>query len=339
MSRKELTDFEHGAIYGLWKGEKHSIREIASVLNIPKSTVLDHIKKFKEGAMTFTSRSGRPSKLNEYDKRVLVRDVIKNRRMTIKETTQIFNTSRSVKVSFRTVQRTLHSLGYYGRTAKKKPFVSLINKKKRFYWSYARRFWKNEWDFIIFSDESRFELFKNDSNNWVWRKADEKYKKECLRPTVKKSDGIMVWGCFCRDTIGPLVLIEDNVTALKYVDILEENLLPFLNELGKDIYSFQDDNAPVHRAQKVKRWIEKNSINVIPWPPQSPDLNPIENIWAELERKIRSKKVRPRNKREFFGVLENEWYNLNLDYLNRLIDSMPYRVNEVVKNKGYPTRY
>ncbi|CAJ0892470.1 8228_t:CDS:2 [Entrophospora sp. SA101] len=56
----------------------------------------------------------------------------------------------------------------------------------------------NEWNKIIFSDESRFLLFQNDSNDWVWRIPGERYKKEYLSPTVKKSDGIMVWGCFTR---------------------------------------------------------------------------------------------------------------------------------------------
>ena len=63
--------------------------------------------------------------------------------------------------------RTLHSMGYYGRTGRKKPLVSEINKKKRLFWCYDKKNWQDEWNFIIFSDESCFELFRNDANQWV----------------------------------------------------------------------------------------------------------------------------------------------------------------------------
>ena len=59
-----------------------------------------------------------------------------------------------------------------------------------------RQKWEKEWDSIIWSDESRFEIFNNDSKNWVWRKKDEKYQVDCLKSTVKNSKGVMVWGCF-----------------------------------------------------------------------------------------------------------------------------------------------
>ena len=90
----------------------------------------------------------------------------------------------------------MHAQNIYGRKSVKKPLVSEINEKKRLFWCHARKNWINEWDKIIFSDESRFELFQNDSNNWVWSIPGEKYNKKYLSPTVKKSKGIMVWGCF-----------------------------------------------------------------------------------------------------------------------------------------------
>ena len=95
----------------------------------------------------------------------------------------------NIVASQSTIRRALHSEGIYGRKAVKKPFISEI---KGMVGVMQENIGKNEWRKIIYSDESRFELFQNDSNNWVWRMPGEKYNKKYLSPTVKKSKGIMV---------------------------------------------------------------------------------------------------------------------------------------------------
>jgi len=199
--------------------------------------------------------------------------------------------------------------------------------------------WDNEWENIIWSDESRYELFNNDSRNWIWRKKDERYKSDCLKPTVKNSVGIMVWGCFCNNKLGPLVLVEGNLNSDRYIELLKEYLLPYLNNLNIENPIFQDDNAPCHASNKTKQWKEDNLIERLPWPAQSPDLNPIENLWNELETRIRKHKPIPKNKTEFFAALQEEWYKIDESRLTRLVKSMPNRIREVIKNKGYPTKY
>jgi transposase len=206
-----------------------------------------------------------------------------------------------------------------------------------------RRNWNNEWNNIIWSDESRFELFNNDSQNWVWRRKDEKYKVDCLKPTVKSSIGVMVWGCFCNNRLGPLVLIEGTLNSDRYIDLLQEYLLPFLNDLGIENHIFQDDNAPCHASAKTKSWKENKSIEILPWPAQSPDLNPIESLWNILEKRIRNRIKKYdsslTNKNNFFIALKEEWYSIEEDQLIKLVNSMPNRVNAVIENKGYPTKY
>lgn len=331
----ELTDFERGEIIGLWKAN-FSTREIEKVLKHPQKTISNIIIKYRdEGITTTAQRSGRPKILSDQDKRHLIRTVKKDRNIAIEELTDNFNKSLTISVSTSTVRNYLHQEGYFGRVAKKKPYVSENNRKKRLGWCRMRKDWKEEWDKVIFSDESRFELFNNDSHNWVWRKTDEKYKKECLKPTVKKSIGIMVWGCFHKNSIGPLVIVEGNINGARYRELLEEYLIPFYNE----DYLFQDDNAPCHTANLVKEWKEEMLINILPWPAQSPDLNPIENLWSELERKVRSHKPRPKNKDELIQVVKQEWNNIDNNTLIKLIESMPRRVEAVIKNKGNPTKY
>ena len=89
----------------------------------------------------------------------------------------------------------------------------------------------------------------------------------------------------------------------------------------------EDDNVPVHMARIVKKWKVENLDNWLPWPAQSPDLNPIKNLWDILERKVRMHKPLPKNKQELMNILEDEWYKLEPEKLTKLIDSMPRRVN------------
>lgn len=117
--RRELTDFERGEIVGLSKGG-FSQRNITKILDIPKSTVGEVIKKYnKVGLTTTASHSGRPKVLSERDSRHLVKIAKENRSNTLEEITENFNTSMAISVSTRTVQRILHKEGYSGHAAKK----------------------------------------------------------------------------------------------------------------------------------------------------------------------------------------------------------------------------
>jgi len=180
----------------------------------------------------------------------------------------------------KTLSKYLHEQGFYSRVGVRKPFVSEKNRIKRLTWARERREWLDEWESVIWSNESKFELFRGNGKRLVWRQPHEKYDVNCLIPTVKSGQqGVMVWGCFTKYNLGPLVKLDGKVTAVVYIDILKNYLLPFLDDLDdQENYLFQEDNAPIHTARIVKSWKEENEVDSIPWPAQSPDLNPIENL-------------------------------------------------------------
>src|SRR5438132_10377260 len=199
----ELSDLERGMIVGLHLGKKHTYQEIAAIVNRSKGAIQGVIERYMdERVITTTQRSGRPTKLSKRDEQQLLREVKKDRSITLETLTEAFNKSLNNSVRSRTVQRTLHNYGFYSRVAKKKPLVTEKNKKIRLEWCKRMKNWKEEWDRVVFSDESRYLIFKNDAHKLVWRRCDEKYKQDCLAPTVKHSDGVMVWGCFCKDNMG-----------------------------------------------------------------------------------------------------------------------------------------
>lgn len=150
----------------------------------------------------------------------------------------------------------------------------------------------------------------------------------------------MVWGCFAKNMLGPLVIVDGRLNARSYEDLLERHLLPFYGGLNTDLPClFQDDNAPCHRAHTVTSWKDDNMINTLLWPAQSPDLNPIEHLWDVLERRVRARRPHPKNKGELIIALKEEWLNIDQSILENLVDSMPRRIEAVIKSKGYPTKY
>lgn len=338
--RKELSEFQRGEIIGAWKCD-FSERKISEILNYPKSTVHDVITMYKNGLETAPSRSGRPPIITERDGRHLMNNLNKNRKTNIQELCEEFVTSTSTNVSEITLRRYLHKNNIYGRIGVKKPFVNAANKLKRWGWAKSKKDWVDEWENIIWSDESRFEVFKGDGKRYVWRNSKEKYNPKCLIPTFKSGqESVMIWGCFTKNKLGPLVRLEGRITANIYIEMLENHLLPFINDLeNKDNYTFQEDNAPIHTAKIAKKWKVDNNIKSLPWPAQSPDLNPIENLWDELDRQVRKHRPLPKNQDDLWNILQEEWLKLDENIYKNLIDSMPHRIAAVITNKGNPTKY
>ena len=167
----------------------------------------------------------------------------------------------------------------------------------------------------------------------------EEYHSKCTVPTVKHNGGsVMVWGCFSRSGVGNLCFIEGNMDRFLYREILRKNLLQSCQKLGlENSFVFQHDNDPKRTAGLVKDWLKQKKIETLNWPPFSPDMNPIEHLWDELERRM--KKHHPKNKEELKEILLKEWNNIGTDVTEKLVDSVPNRLYECVRMRGYPTRY
>ncbi len=148
----------------------------------------------------------------------------------------------------------------------------------------------------------------------------------------------MIWGAMSSAGVDPLCLLKTNITAPVYQDILEHFMLPSADQLFKDAdFIFQQDLAPAHTAKSTKSWLNDHGVDVLDWPANSPDLNPIKNLWSIVKRKIRNK--RPKKCRWAEGHCQRNLGFIPPQQCHKLITSMPRRIEAVIKAKGTPTKY
>lgn len=181
-------------------------------------------------------------------------------------------------------------------------------------------------------------LYCSDGKIKVWRLADERYKDQYLEKTVKYNGGnIMVWGCFSKNGVGKLHFIEGLMDSVEYVNILANNLKHSAELLGHENWVFQQDNDPKHTSNRAKSFFAKKRIEVLEWPSQSPDLNPIEHLWAFIKSKLKGEKFK--NKNDLSIAVETIWYGISKDFCAKLVDSMGKRIISCVRAKGKNTKY
>ena len=225
-----------------------------------------------------------------------------------------------------------------GRVAAKKPLLRPINKKKRLAWAKKHRNWTSEeWKSVLWTDESKFEIFGSHRRVYVRRRKGERMSAACVVPTVKHGGGsVMVWGCFAGDKVGDLFRVCGILNQNGYHSILQRHAIPSGLRLVGQLFTFQQDNDPKHTSKLCKNYLAKKEsdkqLKIMIWPPQSPDLNPIELVWNELDRKVKAKQ--PTSAAHRWQLLQEAWQNISPDFLMKLINRMPRICEAVIKAKG-----
>ena len=309
------------------EGPKWAQERVAKYLKISPGMVQMWITRYKDtGSVDDVPRTGRSRATNEKQDMAMVKIIDENPTLTSEEVANKIS-KKGVIVSSRTVRRRLNQSGLnYGRPTKK-PLLKPEHIKKRLNW--ASENINRDWSRVVFTDESTFRY--NQCINRLWKRKGE---HKIVR-VVKSSTKVNLYGSFSARGFGKLVIFTGNLTGKKLVQIYKRGLLPSAQKMYGNKTSnwiLQEDNDPKHKSRVANAWKAENNIQVMSWPPYSPDCNPIENVWGLLKTKLARKKYK--SIRSFISNIKKEWNDLSRDYAVKLAESCQQRCASVIENGG-----
>ncbi|CAH1972192.1 unnamed protein product [Acanthoscelides obtectus] len=187
-------------------------------------------------------------------------------------------------------------------------------------WCRQRSLWDQEWNSIVFSDESRFCLGMHDGRARVRRRRGERRNPQFfVERHVHHTVAVMVWGAIAYGSRSPLIFIRGNMNAQRYIhEVLEPHLLPYLDTLADPTF---------------------NDVTLLPWPPRSPAVSPIEHVWDMMGTRLLNLRRPPQTLEAFREELVVAWNEIPQEDIGHLIRSMPRRVGECVAHQGAFTHY
>ncbi|GFT18213.1 transposable element Tcb1 transposase [Trichonephila clavipes] len=222
------------------------------------------LKRFSEtNFIADRERSGRPRKTSLREDRLLHRISLSNRKLNSSQILKQWTLTSNVSMCPRTVRGRLLEIELRGCKARPKPLLTEFQRKRRLTWAREHSLWTIK--------------------DWEKPSVSETHSK-----VPDKSDGM---GSMSSHGVGRLHIVSGTMKAMDYIEILQNKLLPTARDLfGNQSWVFQDDNAPCHRAKVVQKWLKDHTVNRMSWPEQSPDLNPIENLWFKIGHEISKEK-------------------------------------------------
>lgn len=329
-----LSTGERKAIIRL-RDEGETYRSIAKIFNKTPASIFKVVKTFRnEGRVDRSYSPGRP-KITTKRIDIRIKNIsASNPKLSVPKILSKLALEGKTTPSLSTIRRRLYVDGKHGRDVRKIPFISQINKAKRMKF-YADNVLKPEsfWYKILWTDESMIRMKYNGGQMYVWRKSNEALSFKCTKPTLKSGDkGLMVWGCISAFGVGKIVVLEGKTDSQVYLNLMKNVIVPEGKRLIGEDFILQQDNAPIHKAKIVSKYIADENINILEWPPQSPDLSPIENTWAWLKTKI--SESGPRNLTELKDLIIETWQSFTPEMCRKYVLSLPRRLALMSQNNG-----
>lgn len=320
-------------IIRLHEQEHLSEREIAKRFGLAPSTIHYWIVKETRGPDPNQPKRGRPRKTDELTDLYIQNASTTNPFMSAVD----IRNELAPEVSVDTVRKRLKEKGLRCRIPARKPHLNSTHIQKRLQFAINHIGWGvNEWSEIIFSDEKIFRASSRGPLR-VYRprlsdRFDERFVVSSTNPRGRFT--ICVWMAFGKNFKIIHKIERRTLNAEYYTDVI----LPLVeNALVENDLTFMHDRSPIHTSRLTTHWLETRNINVMEdWPPKGPDMNPVENVWAELVRRTRQDSE---NKDQLWESVNDAFDQLDDHYFDNLIQSMPRRIAAVLQKRGRWTKY
>lgn len=238
----------------------------------------------------------------------------------------------NIRVSRSTVRRRLQAKNVQYRPTIKKPLLTKIHVEKRLRW--ATENLDTDWSKVIYTDESSFWLSNHLSHTWC------SASNRTVVRTIKHPQKVHVYGAFCEQGFGNLTIFTGNLDAARMVKLYRSTLLPTARKYyggDKSKWILLEDNDPKHKSHLCSDWKDEHDIEQMVWPPQSPDCNPIENVWSVIKSRLRGKIFS--NIHQLSLYIRRQWLTFPREYAENLSKSMPSRCARVVEQQGEWIKY
>jgi len=313
----------------VYREEGWTYSQIEEATGFQRGTISKILEKFeKYGDVNFNcfvSNCGRHSVLETRDKDFIIDTLSKDNTATLQDLQLALVENFGKNVSLTTINEFEHTLGRF-KVPKQKPILSERNKQKRL--EYAILHQHDNFSNVIFTDESFFCLNRNTKKVFVFNGQEAPFS-----PWYNPDRGVMVWGGICRKGKIDLQFLEGSIDKNAYIKVLED-YFPRLGDkkYGKDRWRFMQDNAGAHRALIVKEWLEDHVPKRLHHPPQSPDLNPIEQVWGYMKDFVESRN--PVSRDDLMELMLRAWDQLSTETINSYINHMSTVIPTVIANGG-----
>lgn len=329
-----MSSIPYKTILALYKNN-HSYRKTAKAINKSHEYVRYSLKN---GISTSKKpKTGRPSLINKRTSRHILRYIKKYPNFKPKT---LLNDLK-LPFSYHTLLRFIKKAGFSNKKVIKKPFITSKTKQKRSVFAHHHIHMPKMLDMMIFTDEKRFCLDGVFSGESKWVDPTDQTPKNFKRVNKGyEKQSLMVWGAISSLGCIHLQLINGTMNSDSYISLLKGKFKKkVLKMFGEDGFILCQDNAPCHVSNKLLDFFSESHYDVMNLPPSSPDLNPIENAWAELSRRVYNEGRVFTSKKKLWEVVLKEWEGLEVEYVKKLVYSWNDRLGDVLENIGELTKY
>jgi hypothetical protein len=297
------------------------------------------VSRFEQtGSLADAPRSGRPRSTDE----------ALDTALAFVSRVEPFATPRQLKrklelddVSPRTIDRRLQEAGLPGRVARHRFQLTDAHKRQRLSFAHGYERWTEaDWRRVLFADVKTFTGEGSHGQVWVRRPVGEASNQAYTAPHKPHPVAVPAWGCFSARGPGYMAMFDGSLDAAGLRDLLRDYLLPTAQEhfpAGGQWWLLHDNDPGRHKSSVVLTWLHNHGVSVLDFPPYSPDLNPIENMWREMD--VRMASTQAASKGELEDVVAKTWATFTPEYCSKLALSMPKRIAQVIERKGAYTDY
>ena len=315
--------------------------DIAKWLGISEFKVKSAILRLlNDGLVCDKPRSGRPTKLDKRGHRAIKYYLARNTVFSISDTARKFSVDRGV------VRRVMHASGFRGYSDRNEQLVTRrwLMKRRQLYIRCKKVNFAN----VVFTDEKTFASVSDGRLKIIARSRQEYLNKHGnVGYDVRMS--VRVWGAVTSHGVGPLIFFEQPASAECYIDeVLSKtiatpkgikSLFPQLRRTPQ-YWLFQQDNDPTHKAKITQMYLRQHHVRVLKWPPRSPDLSPIENVWSMIVYRLRQRQLLRGvrwSRQTLKQAIQDEWNAITPEECKRLCLSVDKRLEDIRNNNWHAT--